>query len=305
MVSVAVADERITSFSTHPVSGSDGRRVAGFAASLTAGTAYVVEDSPDLVTWNRVSPILRPIAPTLNWSATHNLPMYGTTTLYPYAGGNWHTRRFYRIRPLAPEDSPPAVPPSPVDKKGRLTEPTRGNFEVVTAGGWTIHMQATTFTLTDPSGKHTWQAWGDGNVHENLNGKHLKDWFSTTRTILIPGDGMITMTSAFNTTLGSNTIKTISIYDADQSHRLDMHLGTVLMSELRTRLGEAAEPDGETCRFWDTGNGSYLENIYTQEAQDNNGQPLPQTHVPLGTTGGPANPTQVNDLIDDPRLLHT
>ncbi|MBL9173695.1 MAG: hypothetical protein JNL10_09190 [Verrucomicrobiales bacterium] len=269
-------------------------------ASLVPEVPYIVEDSPDLKVWNRVSPVLRSEVESLTWSATHNLPNpFGTSTLY---GGTWHSRRFYRFRPLPPEGADGGE-----GRLSRLTQPQAGIWEVTTAAGWKIRVDpaSSSVVIFAPNGREKLENWGDGNVHENLNGKHLKDWFSDSRTVIIPGEGMVTLTRGRNPATSKVTIQTVSIYDADQTHRIDMHSGTVTLSRLQPRVGEAAEPDGETCRFWDAGNGAFLENIYTQDSASNTGQPIPQTHVPLGKTGGDANPTQVNDLFDDPRLGHT
>lgn len=299
-----VAQGRIAFFSAAPVSPTDARKVAALQGVFTPGATYVIEDSPNLLVWNRISPVLRPSSPAISWSFTQEA-MLATTAFYPYPGGNWRTRRFYRVRQIAEESPAPQPPTSPVIRRGRLMEPETGKFRLTTAAGWTMMNDGSTFTLTDSTGTITYQAWGDGNIHENLNGKHLKDWFGSTRTIVIPGDTMFTLTSAYDPALNRTTLKTISIYDADQSHRIDAQAKVVLMSELLTRLGETAEADGETSRFWNTGTGGFLETIYTQLPADNDGQPRPQQSIPLGTTGGPASPNQVNDLIDDPRLGHT
>lgn len=288
------------SFTAQHVGSPTVPTVVTVQASPVSGTSYVVEDSPDLKVWNRVSPVLRSEQGSLTWSATHNLPNpFGTATLY---GGTWHARRFYRFRPLPPEgeDGGEGV-------QSRLTQPQAGIWEVTTAAGWKIRVAPATSSvgIFAPNGREKLENWGDGNVHENLNGKHIKDWFSDSRTVILPGEGMVTLTRARNPATSKVTIKTVSIYDADQTHRIDMHGGLVTFSRLEARVGEAAEADGESCRFWDTGNGAFLENIYTQEPASNTGLPIPQSHVPLGKTGGDANPAQVNDLFDDPRLGHT
>lgn len=293
------ADQNI-SFTAQPVGSPTVPTVVTMQANLGAAVSYVVEDSPDLRIWHRTSPVLRP-GGTLTWSATHNVPhALHTLTLY---GGTWHSRRFYRFKPLAPEGSAGGGG-SP---QGRLALVQAGIWEVTTAAGWKVRVNSTlgSVIVTAPNSRDKIELWGDANVHENLNGKHIKDWFSDYRTVIIPGDASVTTTRANNPAISKITIKTVSIYDADQSHRIDLHSGTVTLSQLQPRIGEAAEPDGETCRFWDAGNGAYLENIYTQEPASNTGQPIPQTHVPLGKTGGDAAPNQVNDFFDDPRLGHT
>jgi hypothetical protein len=246
--------------------------------------------------------VLRSGGGLLTWSATQNLPdPFGTMTLY---GGTWHSQRFYRFRPLPPEG---AGGDGSAGMQGRLTQPKTGTWEVITSAGWKIRVVPAdaSVVILAPNGRDHLEYWGDGNVRENLNGKHIKDWFSEHRTVLIPGEGMVTLTRAKNPATSKVTIKTVSIYDADQTHRIDLHSGVVIFSQQQPRVGEAAEPDGETCRFWDTGNGAFLENIYTQDPASNTGLPIPQTHVPLGKTGGAAKPNRVDDYFDDPRLGHT
>ena len=100
-------------------------------------------------------------------------------------------------------------------------------------------------------------------------------------------------------------VDAVSIYDLDQTHKLNMTNNTVAMSVPLVRVGEAAEPDGETMRIWHIGSGRYYaENVYTQETAGE-GAAAQQDEVPLGATGGDANPNQVNDYYDDPRLGHT
>lgn len=101
---------------------------------------------------------------------------FGTMTLY---GGTWHARRFDRIRPLPPEDSGGGG-----GMQRKLTRLPAGRWEVTPTAGWKIRVTPATaiVVLIAPNGRERLENWGDGNVRENLNGKHLKDWFSDLRT---------------------------------------------------------------------------------------------------------------------------
>lgn len=181
-----------------------------------------------------------------------------------------------------------------------------GMFEFVTPGGYTIKINMHTVTVTDAMGMNTVQHWGD--PHENLNGKHLKDWggepgWDGARRSLLLGDGSkVTMES--NGPQG--LILRTSIYAGGANVQFDnvanetTHRG---VDPFDTQQRERAQHDGETARFLTdaaTGIATY-DNVYNENAQFT----LVPATTPLGTTGGCDNPHQVNDLYDDPRLGHT
>ena len=296
------AAQQVSAFTLEPAAGPpEGRYVAALEATLPGAIDHIVEDSPDLLTWNRVSPLLLPAGSELAWGHTQAAPLFGTP-LHIDGSQDWQTRRFYRVRPLPAAGDIPAGPPA--GAAGRLTRPVpEGPYILTTPAGWIIQSNATTLTISSPAGPK-YELWGAGG-HENLRGKHLKDMLGTRRSILLPGDTMVTVTLTTQAmTYPAGTIHLISIYDGDQSHRLNIQTGAVEMSATATRAGEAAEADGETGRIWDTGAGLFFENLY-DKPNPGNGAPLPQTAVPLGRTFGPANPNQVNDYYDDPRVGHT
>lgn len=304
----------ITHFGIEPVAGNPaGRKVASLTAVLPSSADHIVEDSTNLLTWHRISPVLRASGSPLNWSHTQfDLTVSaGGDDLYGTGNAASRTRRFYRTRQLTAADERFSITGAPVPPFGRLTRiGSGGGYRLTTTGGWTILINGTTLTITNPSGRDNYEMWGSGSGgtgHENLNGKHIKDNMGGARTILLP-DGTI-VTVLLSTVPGTNTINSFSIYDGDQSHRLTSspdgngNPNTVIMSAGLRRAGERAEADGETCRILDTPTGMYYENIYIQSVPD--AQPVPQEAVPLGRTGGPANPNQVNDYYDDPRLSYT
>ncbi len=295
--------QRITNFSLQPVTASPPKQLATLSATgLTTGADQIVEDSPDLIRWQPVSPVLRP-GTTLAWSHVQYDLANGSADLFTSGSSNWSKRRFYRVRKLLPGNSAPTITGLAVPPVGRLIQlQTNGPYRVTTAAGWLIRMLGTTLTITNPGGTVSYDLWGSGSGpgtgHENFNGKHVKETQGGPRTLLLP-DGTI-VTASFSSAAGTNSIASFSIYDADQSHRLKTtpdvagNPNTVIMSVLLRRAGEAQEADGETCRIIDAPEGGYWENIYRQTVSD--GQALSQESVPLARTGGSANPNMVTDF---------
>ena len=192
--------------------------------------------------------------------------------------------------------------PGVIDDAGAASQP----LDYVTSGGYTVKADAHTVTITDPLGRNTVEHWGD--PHENLNGKHIKDWggsphWEGLRRTLLLGDGSkVTMEAA-----GPHGVTTwTSIYDGDAHVQFDNCRSQVAWQgndPAETTQLERTQYDGEASSFSSdaqTGVARY-DNAYNEdESFERVGTP-----VPLGTTGGFANPNQVNDLFDDPRLGHT
>lgn len=286
--------QETTSFSWASETGGIRAKLQG---TWQPGQDYIIEDSTDLVSWNRVSPVMKPVQGTLDWSHKQSLgggEFYSGTSLF-----HRNVRRFYRLRKLPPADAPPqTISTVPTGRLSQPNGPTNPVF-YTTSSGWNITLDRSTVTITSADGKATYQHWG--HPHENLNGKHLKDWLGVYRTMILPGDVTITMKA----TGPQGVVEALSIYDVDQTHKIDTTNNSVILSTLLVRVGETSEPDGETMRFFHIGNGRYYtENVYTQDTAGD-GTDAVQHEVPLGSTGGDANPNQVNDLYDDPRLGHT
>lgn len=280
----ALPGMEISSFAVTP---DAGRMKATIQGSWEPGADHIIEDSVDLIIWNRISPVMRPAQGALAWN-------HWQSAYFPLASGS--KGRFYRVRRLPNADSVPSA--GTLNPKGRLWQlgPAGTPLGYTTSGGWRIAMNLSTITVTSPDGLGTYQYWG--HSHENLNGKHLKDWLGTHRTMILPGGAMITLVADGP----QGVVESVSIYDVDQTHKIDTTNNSITMSLMAVRVGESAEPDGETMRIWHIGNGRYYaENIYHQEASGD----TQQEAVPLGTTGGDAAPNQVNDLYDDKRLGHT
>ncbi|HMN22549.1 MAG TPA: hypothetical protein PKA16_14290 [Ottowia sp.] len=164
------------------------------------------------------------------------------------------------------------------------------------------HQITTTVRCTN-----TVQVWGD--PHENLNGKHIKDWLDPglRRTFLLPGDLKITMSADGP----HRVVHTTSIYEGGQCFEIDNNTNT-----LRHRCADAAEAaqreadetDGETAEITvdiETDVMSFT-NVYDEQPGADGEPPVKvNEEVPLGTTGGFAEPKKVIDLFDDPRLAST
>lgn len=186
------------------------------------------------------------------------------------------------------------------------------SYTFITRDGWRILINRSAVTIIGPDQPDVLQFWGDSDgllagSHENLNGKHIKDVFGNRRSVRLPSGALITMISS-----GERLpLHTVSIYEDGQSHTIDPRTMTLLHScagHVPTAVArDEAEADGETASFGYMENGGTIfQNEYRQDVSET-GEPLEKVIdvQPLGSTGGPANPKQVHDLFDDPRLAHT
>lgn len=197
--------------------------------------------------------------------------------------------------------------PSPAGCVFSLAAATEGDPLVFTTSScWTVTVDLHTITVKDgrPSATGKVEMWGD--PHENLNGKHIKDWETRRRTLLIPGGIILTMDASGE----QGVVETTTLYDGCHTRTIENATNTVTASVDNTTdaaAQEEAQADGETARITDLpGEALSYDNEYTQE-EDEHGVPLTKEPNParLGDTGGTANPTKVNDYYDDPRLGHT
>lgn len=176
----------------------------------------------------------------------------------------------------------------------------------VTRGGYAITIDRHTITVTDALGMNSVQHWGD--PHENLNGKHIKDWggepvWNGARRSLVLDDGTkLTLVAE----AAQGIVLHSSIYDGDENLQFDNcrnaleHHG---IDASDTAQRDASQYDGEAAIFsTDAGTGIAS---YTNVYDENVAFEVVEFDVPLGSTGGYANPNQVNDYYDDPRLGHT
>lgn len=145
---------------------------------------------------------------------------------------------------------------------------------------------------------------GDG-PHENLNGKHIKDWLDPglCRSFLLPGDLKITMSADEL----YRPVHTTSIYDGGECFEIDNNTNTLrhrCVDAVEAVQREADETDGETAEITvdiETNVMSFT-NVYDEQPGAEGGPPVKVYEtVPLATSGGFADPKKVNDLFDDPR----
>ncbi len=159
----------------------------------------------------------------------------------------------------------------------------------------------------------TYELWGaDGDTvccnHENLNGKHIKDRFGKTRSLIYPDGTKITLVIEESFILHTawadfHRVKGFAIQSGNSCHYINVLCNTVEYSgnnAYHAQQMDARFPDGETGTFEMTATGLTFFNIYNEEIH---GQKI-YNRVDLGTLFFD-NPTQVNDLFDDPRLAHT
>ncbi len=185
-------------------------------------------------------------------------------------------------------------------------EPAAAPLDWETQGGYRIHVDRHTVSVTDPIALNRIEWWGD--PHENLNGKHIKDWggepeWDGSRRTLLLGDGTRLTASAPG---AQDVMVRIAIYDGARHVEVDTCSNRILHQgddPFETQQREAAEYDGETALFeTNATTGIATEtNVYNEDASF---QRI-EFDWPLGSTGGHANPNQVNDYYDDPRLGHT
>lgn len=204
-----------------------------------------------------------------------------------------------------------ALPPAPAcptmidgfepPSGGFWTQASPGTeIRVETHGGYTVRIDRHQIIVTDPIGTNKVEYWGD--PHENLNGKHIKDWETDRRTLLL-GDGTRITLHAQGP---QQVVEHTSIYDGQNNLQVDntnnfvVHASTSLADTL---CREREQHDGETARFvTDAATGiARYDNLHIEDDDF----VITPTNVPLGTSGGYTNPTQVNDYYDDPRLGHT
>lgn len=164
-----------------------------------------------------------------------------------------------------------------------------------TSGGYNVTMNGDRISITDPNGNKV-EHWGD--PHENVNGKHVKDWNEKTRTLIL-GDGTkITM----NATGPQGVTEHTSIYDGAQNVQFNNKTNEVEHRSFNpwdTAGREATQADGEASWMGIARNGDLIyRNIYTQ----NDNFQVTRTFQDLARARNGGAPV---DMFDDPRLGHT
>lgn len=184
--------------------------------------------------------------------------------------------------------------------EGQLQQKGKGKpISYTTSGGYQVTVDKHTISVKDPSGKNVLKHWGD--PHENLNGKHLKDWQSKQRTVVL-GDGTkITMSADGPKGVTLNT----SIYDGRQNVQINNKENEIRHHSFNpydTQFREMNQYDGETALFRTGRNGAGIyNNIYNEDKNFN----VSSLYQQIGRTGGYFNPGKVYDFFEDPTHART
>ncbi|HRP06930.1 MAG TPA: Ig-like domain-containing protein [Gemmatimonadales bacterium] len=197
---------------------------------------------------------------------------------------------------------------------GRLTHsPTEDLWNYESSGGWQVTVAGWAVTVRTPDGHSKVEFWGDREegsqqvamAHANMNGKHVKDIHGNRQSVLLPDGLLLTLDG----TVSAPGTAQVSIYDVDQTHRLQNRTSsagatTVMWSCAHGQFGETNEADGETSRFFADSEGWFWELIYRQDMVGGVPGPKVPGVQPLSRSYF-ANPNNVTDYYDDPRLEHT
>ncbi len=196
-----------------------------------------------------------------------------------------------------------------VQPVGRLTQSTPDEFQIVTQAGWTIQINKTFMRILAPGGVSGDNVEFWSSINESLGSKVIKQIFSHRRSYMLE-DGTL-ITASVDLPIAASTqanpmgmVTFISVYDGEESHRIDMQTFTVAWSAARPALGEAEEYDGETARIFFDSAGLRFDNVSDQgDPCSGNSEKIPAI-IPLGRRFF-NQPSTVNDTFDDPRLGFT
>jgi hypothetical protein len=211
--------------------------------------------------------------------------------------------------PVAPTPDPPATgcPSGPNLAPAGTLARSGMTFTFTTADNWHIRFDQSAIVITAPTATpNTVEFWGTASgrlagSHENVNGKHVKDWVDRIRTVRLPSGALVTMTEAAPV----SPLTTVSFYENGQSHTIDAST----MSLTHSCAGDAAvaasrdsaEPDGEAASVSIIANGGIAYTDQYTQGVSATGAPLDKVPDvrPIAETGGPVNPNQVTDYWAD------
>ncbi len=172
---------------------------------------------------------------------------------------------------------------------------------------YNIKIAPAVITITHKERMFSVQLWGGNDsiakaLHENLNGKHIKDRKSSSRTFICSDNLKLTATTDPKT----GKIVRISIYDGQRVQIINLSCSAnmrLIYSEENSMFAQQLdyrEIDGETSVFDITEEGMIWKLIYTENSVN---KKTYETII-LGQVAWEF-PNQVNDLYDDPDLDHT
>jgi hypothetical protein len=180
--------------------------------------------------------------------------------------------------------------------QGQLQQKGKGKpIAYTTRGGYKVSVNKHKVSVKDPNGNEV-KHWGD--PHENLNGKHLKDWKGKQRTMVL-GDGTKITMSADGP---KGVTKHTSIYDGGQNVQIQNAKNQIehhSMNGMDTLMRELSQHDGETAAFTSNQQGDAMYyNMYNEAADGTFTRDF--DWLGQASQGGP-----VHDMYDDPRLKNT
>ncbi|MCE1245701.1 MAG: DUF1521 domain-containing protein [Firmicutes bacterium] len=156
----------------------------------------------------------------------------------------------------------------PMGSSGQLSQESEGKpITYKTTGGYTINVDKTTITITDPNGQNTVETWGD--PHQKLNGENVGDWTGKDRTIVL-GDGTKVSMHASG---AQGTVENMEIIDGKtgiQINNSNNSVTNVTNNPYQTKSLDNSVSDGETAYFGNTLNGSSVfKDVYNQDSNFN------------------------------------
>lgn len=205
-------------------------------------------------------------------------------------------------QPCPPQPCPPqnchpqpCPPQNCGGKTGKLSQKGKGKpISYTTRGGYQVTVNKDKVSIKDQHGNEVRHR---GDPHEDLNGKHIKDWKGKQRSIVLDDGTKITMSAKGPKGVTEHT----SIYDGRQNVQINNKKNQIehhSMNGFDTVQREMAQYDGETARFSTNRQGEAMYyNIYNE---NQNGVVTRMLDWLAQASGG-----KVNDLYDDPTHKRT
>lgn len=147
-------------------------------------------------------------------------------------------------------------------RQGNLQQDGKGKpITYTTRGGYKVTVDKDKVSVKDPNGN---EVKHHGDPHEDLNGKHIKDWEGKQRSMVLADGTKITLSAED----AKGVTKHTSIYDGGQNVQIDNSKNEVQhqsYNDMDTWMREAAQYDGETAVFRpDANGGAVYYNVYNQ-----------------------------------------
>lgn len=134
---------------------------------------------------------------------------------------------------------------------------------ITTPGGWQVQVSGSTVTMTDPSGKHTVQEWGD--PHEKVDGTAAGNWNDPTRTLMLPDGTRVTMSAD----AANQPIQSTSVYMNGRSVNIDNSDNTITSQSFnpqQTSQEASSQAEGQVVNVQENSQGLNLSQLYKQDS---------------------------------------